>query len=152
MRVVCQLRLILIYHIFSWFSWGKPALLFGLCAWIQKILELPLHGQQLAKDNASRHWFSQILHRDAIANLNDWELGASVSCGTHAQTLDQIYFTNSERFHGRCRYHARGANLRHYEAKVEIWHIHHHSETNYLRRRLKIAEWIGIFHPQTLWI
>ena len=45
-----------------------------------KASKLRLHGQQLAKDNASRHWFSQILHRDAIANLNDWELGASVSC------------------------------------------------------------------------
>ena len=30
--------------------------------------------------------------------------------------------------------------------------IHHHSETNYLRRRLEIAEGIVIFHPQTLWI
>jgi hypothetical protein len=30
--------------------------------------------------------------------------------------------------------------------------IHHHSETNYLRRRFKIAKGIMIFHPQTLWI
>ncbi len=28
--------------------------------------------------------------------------------------------------------------------------IHHHSETNYLRRRFKIAKRIVIFHPQTL--
>jgi len=71
------------------------------------------HDQRLAKDSVFRHLFSRKPHRDAISNLNDWELDAIVSCGSHARTLGQIYSTNNELFRDKYRRLVHEVTLQH---------------------------------------
>ena len=49
-----------------------------------------------------------------------WELDASVSCGSHARTLDQTYSTNNVLFRDKYRRRVHGAGLLHCEEKAEI--------------------------------